>query len=67
MRLIALLLTCVTALLPFAALAHITDVPHAHPHLVEFTVGQGAVVAGLFALSLLLLWSARQFAGRRRK
>ena len=67
MRFIAHLLACSVMLLPLPALAHITEVPHAHPHLVDLGIGQGAVIAGLLALAIALFYTARQFACRRLK
>ena len=67
MRFTALLLAYGTMLPVLPAQAHITEVPHAHPHLVDFGVGQGAAVAGLLMLSVLLFWSASRIVGRRHK
>ena len=67
MRSISHLLACGAVLLPLPALAHITEVPHAHPHIVDFGIGQGTAVAGLLMLAVLLFCTARQFACRRHK
>lgn len=50
-----------------AALAHTTEMPHAHPHIMDLSVGSSLLAVALFSVSIALLLGARHVATRRRK
>ena len=50
-----------------SAFAHTTEVPHAHPHIVELSAGSSLIAVALFSISLALIIAARRSVIRRRK
>lgn len=50
-----------------AALAHTTEMPHSHPHIMDLSVGSSLIAVALFSISVALLLAARHVAARRRK
>ena len=49
------------------AFAHTTEVPHAHPHIMDLSVGSSVLAVALFAMSVVALIAARRATVRRRK
>lgn len=47
------------------AAAHISELPHPHPHLMEATAGQGPIVLMLLIVSALLFGFARRHLNGR--
>ncbi|MEM6495609.1 MAG: hypothetical protein AAGB04_27655 [Pseudomonadota bacterium] len=60
-------LTGALLLVSGAAMAHTTDFPHSHPHIMDLSVGSSLLAAALFSVSVALVLAARRAAIRRRK
>ncbi|MEM7749057.1 MAG: hypothetical protein AAF346_12430 [Pseudomonadota bacterium] len=67
MRALTTVLTGPMLLVSGAAIAHTTDVPHSHPHIMDVSVGSSLLAVALFSISAVLILAARRAVTRRRK